>query len=219
MPRGPSLRVRHTYRVAFGLPSHLATSSTVSSRSGEQLRSGRALVLIDGVDELTEVRREETRRWLRELVATFPAARYVVTTRPAAVPSDWLGRDDFDVAELEPMSAVEVPVFVQRWHEAMREQCDTDEQQAELTAYEKRLLGALATQRHLRSLARFPLLCALLCALHRDRRGQLPGNRMELYDVALQMLLERRDRERQLDRGPVLSRTDKTLLLRVSRTG
>jgi hypothetical protein len=180
----------------------------------DQLRTGRAVVLIDGVDELTEARRDEARRWLRELVAAFPAARYVVTTRPAAVPADWLGRDDFDVAELEPMSATDVPVFIHRWHAAMREQRDTDRQREELLSYEEQLLTALAAQQHLRSLARYPLLCALLCALHRDRRGQLPGNRMELYEVALQMLLERRDRERRIDRGAALTRTDKTLLLR-----
>lgn len=180
----------------------------------ELLRSGRAVVLVDGVDELTEARRDETRRWLRELVAAFPAARYVVTTRPAAVGADWLGREDFEVAELEPMSAAELPVFVQRWHEAMREQCDTDDARAELTSYEERLVAAMSAQRHLRALAGYPLLCALLCALHRDRHGQLPGSRMELYEVALQMLLERRDRERRIEREPSLSRTDKTLLLR-----
>jgi hypothetical protein len=37
---------------------------------------------------------------------------------------------------------------------------------------------------------------------------------MELYEVALQMLLERRDRERRIERVMALTRTDKTLLLR-----
>lgn len=180
----------------------------------EHLRSGKAVVLVDGVDELTERRRDEARRWLRELIAAFPQARYVVTTRPAAVAADWLGRADFDVAELEPMSGVDIPVFVHRWHEAMRDQCDTDAQKAQLTGHEQRLLATLAGQRHLRGLARSPLLCALLCALHRDRRGHLPGNRMELYEVALQMLLERRDRERDIERNPGLTRTDQSLLLR-----
>jgi NACHT conflict system protein/NACHT domain-containing protein len=180
----------------------------------DQLRSGRAAVLVDGVDELPEARRGEVRQWLHELVTAFPAARYVVTSRPAAVATDWLGREDFDVAELEPMSPADVPVFVHRWHQAMREQAESEDQRAVLTSYERRLLGALASQRHLRSLAGYPLLCALLCALHCDRRGQLPGSRMELFDVALQMLLERRDRERQVEPALSLTRTDQTLILR-----
>src|SRR5690349_13991161 len=38
----------------------------------------------------------------------------------------------------------------------------------------------------------------LICALRRDRRGYLPHGRKALYDAALSMLLERRDRERAI---------------------
>jgi Leucine-rich repeat (LRR) protein len=41
----------------------------------------------------------------------------------------------------------------------------------------------------------------------------LPDNRMELYDVALQMLLERRDADRRIPPLPGLNRTRKTLLI------
>ncbi len=180
----------------------------------QQLRSGRGVVLVDGVDELIPRRRTMARKWLRELIEAFPHARYVVTSRPAAAEPDWLRGDDFDTAELEPMDRDDVRTFVSRWHDAMREQCNRAEERERLTDYEQRLLRALETQRHLRALAGFPLLCALLCALHLDRRGELPRNRMELYDVALQMLLERRDREREIQAGPALNRTELTLLLR-----
>lgn len=54
----------------------------------------------------------------------------------------------------------------------------------------------MRSQPDLSRLTTTPLLCALVCALHRDRRGQLPHGRMELYEAALSMLLHRRDRER-----------------------
>ncbi|MCE0447639.1 hypothetical protein LT493_36885 [Streptomyces tricolor] len=38
-------------------------------------------------------------------------------------------------------------------------------------------------------LATNPLMCGLICALHRERRGYLPTGRKELYDAALTMLL------------------------------
>ncbi|MEU5549845.1 NACHT domain-containing protein [Micromonospora sp. NPDC047793] len=180
----------------------------------EQMRSGRAILLIDGVDELTADRRDDARHWLRELVATFPNVRFIITSRPAAAPVEWLGREDFDVAELEPMSRTDVPVFISRWHDAIREQSAQQADLDELVEYEQRLVRSLSEHRHLRQLAPYPLLCALLCALHRDRRGQLPSSRMELYEVALQMLLERRDSERRVSGLETLSRTDKTLLLR-----
>ncbi|MEV0650830.1 NACHT domain-containing protein [Phytomonospora sp. NPDC050363] len=179
-----------------------------------QLRSGQAIVLIDGVDELADDRREEVRSWLRGLAADFPLARYVVTSRPAAAPPTWLGGEKFTVAELEPMTRADVPVFIGRWHDAMRDQCTRDVERDDLDDCERQLKKAFGEHRHLRQLAGYPLLCALLCALNRDRGADLPKNRMELYDVALQMMLERRDSERRVSGGLALSRTDKKVLLR-----
>ncbi|GIG68704.1 ATP-binding protein [Phytomonospora endophytica] len=179
-----------------------------------RLRSGQAIVLIDGVDELADDRREEARTWLRSLVAAFPRARYVVTSRPAAAPPTWLGGEEFTVAELEPMSRADVPVFIGRWHDAMRDQSTRTSERQDLDECERQLKKAFGEHRHLRLLAGYPLLCALLCALNRDRGAELPKNRMELYDVALQMMLERRDSERRITGTLTLSRTDKKVLLR-----
>ncbi|WP_367128985.1 NACHT domain-containing NTPase [Saccharothrix sp. HUAS TT1] len=178
-----------------------------------QLRNGQGLILVDGVDELAPHRRQEAREWLRSLILAFPAARVVVTSRPSAVDPDWLAGDGFAVASLQPMTASDVREFVERWHDAMRSQLADDLARDELAGYRARLLEQFGGRHHLRKLAGYPLLCALLCALHRDRRGHLPDSRMELYDTALQMLLERRDAERRIEPLPGLSRTRKILLL------
>ncbi|MFC6088755.1 NACHT domain-containing protein [Saccharothrix lopnurensis] len=178
-----------------------------------QLRSGRGLVLVDGVDELAPDRRQEAREWLRSLILTFPGARYVVTSRPSAVDPDWLAADGFTVASLRPMTPADVRVFVERWHDAARAGLADERAHQEVAEHRQRLLAQLDARHHLRKLAGYPLLCALLCALHRDRRGDLPDSRMELYDTALQMLLERRDAERRIEAMPGLSRTRKALLL------
>ena len=73
---------------------------------------------------------------------------------------------------------------------------DTDR----LDGYERSLLTAVRTKQDLGRLATNPLMCGLICALHRDRRGYLPHGRKELYDAALSMLLIRRDRERDIER-------------------
>src|SRR5262249_50446432 len=57
------------------------------------LRAGRATVLVDGVDEFPESRRADARRWVDELIAAFPDARYVITSRPGAVPPGWLASE------------------------------------------------------------------------------------------------------------------------------
>lgn len=178
------------------------------------LLDGHALVLLDGVDELPESQRRPAREWLAELVGSFPQARYVVTSRPGAAGGEWLDGLDFDAAEVQPMSWPDVREFVRHWHAAFGSEPGGQERAAELADCESKLLEALYARRHLRLLATSPLLCAMTCALNLDRRTQLPDERMELYAIALEMLLERRDIERQIGAaGPRLSRTSKTLLL------
>ena len=50
----------------------------------DRLMSGKAIVLIDGLDEVSQSKREEVRNWLRELIGNFPDARYMLSSRPPA---------------------------------------------------------------------------------------------------------------------------------------
>lgn len=149
------------------------------------LTAGRALVLVDGLDEVPAADRHRTRDWLLALIRAFPGNRWLLTSRPTAVRPDWLTAEGFCELALAPMRRREVKTFVERWHTA-----------AQAPEYEGPLLDALRTKRDLARLAINPLMCGLICALHRERRGYLPTGRKELYDAALAMLLARRDRER-----------------------
>ncbi|MFF9914968.1 NACHT domain-containing protein [Streptomyces sp. NPDC013457] len=153
------------------------------------LGAGRGLVLVDGIDEIPEVERDRARRWLRELLDSYEGNRWLVTSRPTAVRDDWLGSDGFAELTLSPMSTAEVTTFVRRWHQAAG---------PEAAPYEQPLLDALRTTSDVAQLATNPLMCGLICALHRGRRGFLPRGRKALYDAALSMLLSRRDRERDM---------------------
>ncbi|MFI0966191.1 NACHT domain-containing protein [Streptomyces sp. NPDC021080] len=159
------------------------------------LRHGRGLLLVDGLDEIPERDREHTRRWLRELLDVYPGNQWLVTSRPSAVREDWLAPDGFTELVLTPMTGDDVAAFIRRWHAAARlDASDTDR----LDGYERSLLDAVRTKPDLGRLATNPLMCGLICALHRDRRGYLPHGRQELYDAALSMLLSRRDEERDM---------------------
>ncbi|MET8811362.1 NACHT domain-containing protein [Streptomyces sp. NPDC004549] len=150
------------------------------------LAAGRGLMLIDGIDEIPEGERELARDWLRDLICAYPKNHWLVTSRPSAVRENWLSDEMFTELDLAPMSRDDVAAFVARWHEAA----------GSADAYGKELLYAVRAKQELARLATNPLMCALICALHRDRRGYLPDGRKELYDAALSMLLSRRDRER-----------------------
>ncbi|MEV0279863.1 NACHT domain-containing protein [Streptomyces sp. NPDC050610] len=180
----------------------------------ELLSAGRALVLVDGVDEVPSALRQRTREWLRSLLAAFPNSRYIVTTRPSAVPEDWLQGQGFTVHSLLPMGREDIRKFIAHWHGAAREECD-DPQRPLLDGYERSLQQAVTSRRELGQLATNPLMCALLCALNRDRRMHLPRARKELYDASLDMLLVRRDTEREITgvEGVDLTRDEQMLLL------
>ncbi|WP_416975297.1 NACHT domain-containing protein [Streptomyces sp. 4F14] len=203
---------------ALPLPADFLSASGVPLSAPEGwveglLESGRALVLVDGVDEVPARLRDHTERWLRSLLTAFPHARYLVTTRPSAVPEDWLAPQGFTAHTLVPMDRDDIRSFVRHWHDAAREERPGDA--AQLDRYEAGLGEAVGTRRDLGRLATNPLMCALLCALNRDRRMQLPRARKELYDAALDMLLVRRDSEREIGavEGVSLSREEQTVLL------
>ncbi|MCX4782830.1 NACHT domain-containing protein [Streptomyces sp. NBC_01264] len=161
------------------------------------LTAGRGLVLVDGIDEVPEPERERTRRWLRDLIDTYDGDnRWLVTSRPSAVGQDWLTEEGFGELALSSMGVAETATFIKRWHAAALGESGEG---AELDAYEAQLLTAVRAKADLGRLATNPLMCGLICALHRDRRGYLPYGRKDLYEAALSMLISRRDRERDMD--------------------
>ncbi|QKG26870.1 NACHT domain-containing protein [Actinomadura verrucosospora] len=175
-----------------------------------RLLSGRALLLVDGVDEVTSGQRQAVRQWLRKLVTEFPGIRVIVTSRPAAAASDWLRAEGFATAFLEQLAPADVRTLVQHWHNAVRDCADIPCTPERLPSYEARLLARLEAAPHLRTLASSPLLAAMLCALNLDREA-LPRNRMGLYTAALDMLLETRDTKRGI--SSVLERDQKIRIL------
>ncbi|MET8177403.1 NACHT domain-containing protein [Streptomyces sp. NPDC005336] len=162
------------------------------------LPDGRGLLLVDGIDEAPEEDREQLRQALRELPARYPGNVWLITSRPSAVRENWLASDRFAELKLAPLSREGVTAFIRRWHTAARQDGAGGTDLDLLDGYEETLLDAVRITRDLGRLATNPLMCGLICALHRDRRGYLPRGRKALYDAALSMLLERRDRERAM---------------------
>lgn len=177
------------------------------------LESGRALLLVDGVDELAVRHRPAVRQWLRGLMSAYPEIRTVVTSRPAAADARWLEAEGFTSVVLEPLTPFDLRELVRQWHVAMRGSRSLPCAPAKLDEYEGALLARLEGGRHLQLLASSPLLAAMLCALNLDRGKQLPRNRMGLYAAALELLLERRDVERGISAEVVLEPEQKIRIL------
>jgi predicted NACHT family NTPase len=163
------------------------------------LRSGQAVVLVDGVDEVSALKREEVHTWLRDLIETYEKVHVIVTSRPPAIEEGWMSHEALSDAELQPMKLTDIYSFIDHWHKAVREELQSDHEKGELGLLGEHLKGEVKRVRTIRALATNPLLCAMLCALNRERRRQLPVSRVELYRACCSMLLERRDKDSQVD--------------------
>ncbi|MHC5759860.1 leucine-rich repeat domain-containing protein [Nostoc sp.] len=160
------------------------------------LKSGRALVMFDGVDEVPQQARDETMREIRQLMKTYPDNYYVVTTRPEAVERvEFIGLG-FVSARVEPMTPPDRDTFIDRWHDAMEVRLRNWNEAADLRALAKRLKQRLEATPAVARLTSNPLLCAVVCALHRARNENLPETPVELCEKLCEMLLDRRDKER-----------------------
>ncbi|MFE6702042.1 NACHT domain-containing protein [Streptomyces sp. NPDC057718] len=170
--------------------------------TGRVLASGRALLLVDGLDEVPPEDREQAHTWLAQLLARYPETRCVATVRPLAVEPDWLRSEGFEELRLLPMRTEDIQAFVASWHRAARlSEQDDPERLDRLDRLEHDLARQFDQNATLRDLARTPLLCAVICALHRRRDGFLPDTRWQLYRSALELLLGNRDRRRRMG-GP-----------------
>ncbi|MGB1250589.1 MAG: NACHT domain-containing protein [Candidatus Promineifilaceae bacterium] len=172
----------------------------------EQLQQNRALLLIDGLDEISNKQRDELFVWLDNLLTIYPNLVCVVSTRNATAQQPQvatrLRRLALKPLELQSLSPEQIKHLIHNWHRAMADERSDlmSTQKRMLPTFEKRLQKSWnEPHNQLQELMTNPLLCAMVCALHQRRKGQLPRDRVELYDNCIEMLLEARDREREVD--------------------
>lgn len=221
------IRLRDYAKASIDLPSPESyLDKTTPNLLGEMpkgwvhsaLRAG-ALLLVDGIDELPANRRLALFSWLRGLVGDFPETRVIASSRPAAVdaePADLARRLrelGFEALTLEPMTLRDSDALVAQWHAAVAR--DRPDDTPLLLQYERDLRSALRERPTIRNLATSPLLCAMICALNWDRRKSLPDDRMVLYQLALDLLLDHRDAERGVGTAMLtaMEKTEKEELL------
>ena len=182
------------------------------------LKSGRCLVMLDGLDEVSN---PHTRKQVQEDIRTFVAAnadvsavdfnRFLITSRVAgydlAAFPDYL---HYLIAELSPE---QIKNFLPRWCRAsvrnllapganlaaLPEQNEAVTRGANLLA--SKLSEAIAHNQGVRDMAETPLLLTLL-AVMQQIRGVLPDRRIELYKAVTKTLLEDRNEARKLDPIP-----------------
>ncbi|MCP4423027.1 MAG: NACHT domain-containing protein, partial [Chloroflexi bacterium] len=144
----------------------------------DQFDSHRAIILLDGMDELPEAKRPETLKGIKRLVRNYPAARYIISSRPAALEDwpewhEWAEKEKFITSSLEEMNDSHLELFVEHWHNALKGRMGSRAEEKKLQSDGKKLPALLNARRELKNLARTPLLAAMICAMNYELNGHL----------------------------------------------
>lgn len=156
----------------------------------EQLESGNALVMFDGLDEIFD---SHTRAGVvTEIIAftnKYKQVRVIVTSRIVGYNSERLESADFRHFTLQDFDTTQVREFVNRWHKlAMVDETDRDR-----SDMRKRLLTATKDSPAIRELSGNPLLLTMMAIL--NRKQELPRKRADLYEESAKVLLHQWDIE------------------------
>jgi len=158
------------------------------------IEKGSAMVLLDGLDEVTT---REQRECIAELVSEaarcFKACRFVVTSRPPAFEGKAV-LPNFAQVRIDPLEDDAIEGFLRRWCEAL---FVGSERQAREHGDE--LLKALRSRVEIGRMARNPVMLTALAVVHWHEK-RLPEQRADLYESIITWLS--RSRERKLGRLP-----------------
>ncbi|MBN1347376.1 MAG: SUMF1/EgtB/PvdO family nonheme iron enzyme [Phycisphaerae bacterium] len=152
----------------------------------DRLEAGAAVVLLDGLDDVpTEAERIALRKLIENAADHYPAARFVVTTRPAAYDGEVL-LADFTETRIAPLGDPAIEDFLRTWCSIL---CEGDP--AEADRHLKELLDPLAQRPEIRRLARNPVMLTAMAVVHWHQK-RLPEQRAELYESIIDWLAKRR---------------------------
>lgn len=183
------------------------------------LQEGRALVLLDGLDE---VREEDTKRVLRQILEIsdhFHTNQFVITCRIAAKEYTF---ERFAEVEVADFDNEQIAIFAQNWFRAKdpdnchAERSDSEVKHQSLDGNQRffaplrsaqndkaeKFIQKLEENKPIQELATNPLLLTMLCLVFGEA-GNFPTNRSELYKEGLDVLLKKWDAKRSIERDQV----------------
>ncbi len=162
------------------------------------LEDGRALILLDGLDEVAETgKRYEIVRRIENFLGQFPHNRAIITSRPAGYKRDFFRTEEFPRFELQAFDDEKLEEFVNHWYDSRVKDS------GEAARCKENLHKALADNERIKLLARNPLLLTIIALIHRYQ-AVLPKERYKLYDKAVETLLTSWDANKEITAHKVL---------------
>ncbi|MUG91745.1 NACHT domain-containing protein [Scytonema sp. UIC 10036] len=186
----------------------------------EKLGENKCLVMLDGLDEVAdETERRLVSTWVDEQMRAYPDTPFILTSRPFGYKTAQL-QQEVIVLEVQPFSLKQMEDFIHNWYcetEIMARAGEKDlgvREEAKKNADD--LIKRIKDSNSLVSMALNPLLLTMIATVHR-RGSALPGKRVELYKEICQVLLERRQRSKNMP--DTLTASQKQAVLQVLALG
>ncbi|WP_287266689.1 HEAT repeat domain-containing protein [Moorena sp. SIO3A2] len=156
------------------------------------LSDGRALILLDGLDEVAEdAKRYDVVRRIHSFLGQFNRNPAIITSRPAGYRRDFFRTEDFPHYQIEPFDDEKISDFIDNWYSSRFKD------KAEAERRKDTLRKALDDNDRIKLLARNPLLLTIIALIHRYQ-AVLPKERHKLYDKAVETLLTSWDANKEL---------------------
>ncbi|WP_448603814.1 GUN4 domain-containing protein [Thermoleptolyngbya sp.] len=170
------------------------------------LRSGNALIMLDGFDEVPKAKRPTVAKWINRQTEQYPKSVFILTSRPKAYteqhPADRI--DFYTPLWVRDFNATQRQQFVQQWYWAQEFYASGRQDTAEVrqTAKESAnaLLAQIESRPELQALAKNPLLLNMIVSFHwRNPGAKLPSRRVNLYREICHLNLNHRPSARQIE--------------------
>lgn len=160
------------------------------------LTQGRLLILLDGLDEVSEAANDEVIKQIRKLFDKYYKNQVVITCRIAAQEYRFRGFTEVEIADFKP---AQIETFVKKWFVAVaRNSPEAGLHKASLFLEQM----ALPENQQIRELATTPVLLNLTCLVF-QAKADFPVKRSDLYKQGLDLLLVRWDEARGIKRDEV----------------
>ncbi|BBD59409.1 NACHT domain family protein [Nostoc sp. HK-01] len=151
------------------------------------LKSGKAFILLDGLDEVIEEDIHRVLKQIQDLFKQYNKNIFVITCRIAAKEYTL---ENFTEVELADFDDEQIKIFVEKWFQSKNQD------------FTKTFIEQLKHNKAIKELATNPLLLTMLCLEFEDS-GDFPDDRSELYKRATHTLLRKWDSTRMIRRDNV----------------
>ncbi|WP_424096272.1 NACHT domain-containing protein [Moorena producens] len=172
-------------------------SCGISEQDIETLLSyGRALILMDGLDEVPETASNQVIQQIRKISEKYYKNQLIITCRIAAQQYRFRGFTEVEIADFKP---AQIQYFAKKWFVAVaRNDPESGLEKASLFIEQMKL----PENQQIRELATTPVLLNLACLVFQTK-ADFPVKRSDLYQQGLDLLLIRWDEARGVKRDDI----------------